>query len=140
MADIVELEINNKSRLVYFTRYRWIAHVGYWTWVLIVGTLLTVKIPITTAILFNHFILDNLLIAVFFYTYCLYLIPYFFKRNKNFKFWSIVLACYLIIPAIDVLYNKNFVHLSTPQTANSGYLISYASNLSNYLLNFITGN
>ncbi|MFP5081641.1 histidine kinase [Pedobacter sp. JCM 36344] len=137
MADIVELEINNKNRLVYFTRYRWIAHVVYWTWVLVAGTLLTVKIPITPAILFNHFILDNLLIAVFFYTYCLYLIPYFFKRNKNFKFWSIVLACYFMIPAIDVMYNKNFVHLSTHQTANSSYMISYASNLGNYLLNFL---
>lgn len=137
MADIVELEINNKNRLVYFKGYRWVAHVGYWIWVLIVGTLLAVKVPLTPAILFNHFILDNLPIAIFFYTYCLYIIPYFFKRNKNLQFWSIVLACYLIIPAIDVYYNKIFVHLSIPHNINHSFLSSYISNLSNYLLNFL---
>lgn len=137
MADIVEIEINDKNRLVYFTRYRWVAHVGYWIWVLVVGTLLAVKVPITPAVLFNHFILDNLLIAVFFYTYCLYFIPYFFKRNKNVAFWSIVLACYLIIPAIDVFYNKTYVHLSTSHDANASFLVSYANNLRNYLLNFL---
>jgi two-component system LytT family sensor kinase len=137
MADIVELEINKKNRLVYFTRYRWIAHVGYWIWVLVVGTILAVKVPITPSVLFNHFILDNLLVAVFFYTYCLYLIPYFFKRNKNVQFWSIVFACYLIIPAIDVLFNRSFVHLSTPHNQQASYLMSYVSNLSNYLLNFL---
>jgi two-component system LytT family sensor kinase len=137
MADIVELEINNKNRWVYFSRYRWVAHIGYWIWVLIVGTLLSVKVPITPSVLFNHFLLDNLLIASFFYTYCLYLIPYFFKRNKNFLFWSIVIVCYLLIPAIDVLFNKNFVHLSTPHNPNSTFLKTYLNNLSNYLLNFL---
>jgi two-component system LytT family sensor kinase len=137
MADIVELEINNKNRLVYFKGYRWVAHVGYWIWVLIVGTLLTVKVPLTPAILFNHFLLDNLPIAIFFYTYCLYIIPYFFKRNKNLQFWSIVIACYLIIPAIDVYYNKIFVHLSIPHSNNSSFAKAYSANLSNYLINFL---
>ena len=138
MTNIVELEINKKNRLVYFTRYRWVAHVAYWIWVLVVGTLMTVKVPITPSVLFNHFILDNLFIAAFFYTYCLYLIPYFFKRNKNVAFWSIVLVCYLVIPAIDVFFNRHFVHLSTPVNhAKSSFLISYVSNLSNYLLNFL---
>ncbi|MEJ7559394.1 MAG: histidine kinase [Pedobacter sp.] len=137
MADIVELEINNKNRLVYFARYRWVAHVGYWIWVLVVGTLLAVKVPITASVLFNHFFLDNLLIAFFFYTYCLYLIPYFFKRNKNVLFWSIVLAAYLIIPAIDVVFNKTFVHLSIRRNTNPSFIASYVLNLSNYLLNFL---
>ena len=137
MANIVELEINNKNRLVYFTRYRWVAHVAYWIWVLVVGTLLNVKVPITPSVLLNHFILDNLLIAIFFYTYCLFLIPYFFKRNKNILFWSIVLASYLIIPAIDVFFNRQFVHLSAGHSHSGSFLAIYGSNLNNYLFNFL---
>ena len=137
MANIVELEINNKNRLVYFTRYRWVAHVAYWIWVLVVGTLLNVKVPITPTVLLNHFILDNLLIAIFFYTYCLFLIPYFFKRNKNILFWSIVLASYLIIPAIDVFFNRQFVHLSAGHSHSGSFLAIYGSNLNNYLFNFL---
>ena len=137
MANIVELEINNKNRLVYFTRYRWVAHVAYWIWVLVVGTLLSVKVPITPTVLLNHFILDNLLIAIFFYTYCLFLIPYFFKRNKNILFWSIVLASYLIIPAIDVFFNRQFVHLSVGHSHSGTFLAIYGSNLNNYLFNFL---
>lgn len=137
MANIVELEINNKNRLVYFTRYRWVAHVAYWIWVLVVGTIMSVRVPITPGVLFNHFILDNLLIALFFYTYCLYLIPYFFKRNKNFMFWSIVLASYFVIPAVDVFFNKQFVHLSAGHEHHGAFLSLYVSNLSNYLLNFM---
>jgi len=137
MADIVELEINKKNRLVYFSRYRWVAHIFYWIWVLLVGTVFAVKVPLTPWVLFNHFFLDNIIIALFFYTYCLYLIPYFFKRNKNFAFWSIVIACYFLFPALDVLYNKVFVRLSEPIPKDASFLGLYTRNLSGYLLNFL---
>jgi two-component system LytT family sensor kinase len=137
MAGIVELEINKKNRLVYFSRYRWLAHIGYWIWVLIVGTLTSVKGPITASVLFNHFLLDNIPIAVFFYTYCLFLIPYFFKRNKNAVFWTIVIACYFIIPALDVFYHRAFVHLSEPHRSSSNFSKAYGANLGGYLLNFL---
>ncbi|MHA4895659.1 histidine kinase [Pedobacter sp. PWIIR3] len=137
MSNIVELEINKKNRWVYFTKYRWVAHVGYWIWVLCVGTLFRLEVKITPSVLFNHFILDNLLIATFFYIYCLYIIPYYFKRNKNLQFWIIVFAAYLFIPAVDVYFNKYFVHLSTNQHANLSFMAAYTSNLANYLLNFM---
>ena len=137
MANIVELEINKKNRLVYFSRYRWLAHVGYWIWVLVVGTLTSVKGPITASVLYNHFLLDNIPIAIFFYSYCLFLIPYFFKRNKNMLFWTIVLACYFIIPALDVFYHNAFVTLSQPQRNRSTFAIAYGGNLGGYLLNFL---
>lgn len=137
MSNIVELEINNKNRWVYFTKYRWVAHVGYWIWVLCVGTLFRLEVEITPSVFFNHFILDNLLIATFFYFYCLYIIPYYFKRNKNLQFWIIVVAAYLLIPAVDVYFNKYFVHLSTSHHPSSNFLTAYFSNLANYLLNFM---
>ncbi|MES2829372.1 MAG: histidine kinase [Bacteroidota bacterium] len=136
-SNIVELEINRKNRLVYFSKYRWVAHIGYWIWVLCVGTLFRPNIEITPSVILNHFVLDNLLIACFFYIYCLYIIPYYFKRNKNLQFWAIVLAAYLLIPALDVYFNKYFVHLSTAGHSRSGFLASYLGNLGNYLLNFM---
>jgi len=38
---------------------------------------------------------------VFFYTYCLYLIPYYFKRNKFRRFWMILLSALAIFPLIE---------------------------------------
>ena len=140
MASIVQIEINNKNRWVYFTKYRWIAHLIYWTWVLIAGTIMSVSVPLTPAVLFHHFILDNLLIAVFYYTYCLYLIPYFFKRNRIALFWILTIASYLLIAALDVPYHHAFVHLSFEDpmiSANAGFFEYYYVNLGNYLLNFV---
>lgn len=137
MANIVDLEINKKNRWVYFTRYRWVAHVIYWLWVLLVGTVYRLNIPITPSVFFNHFILDNLLIAGFFYLYCLYIIPYYFKRNKYLMFWIIVISCYLVIPAINVFYNKYFVHLSDDTQPSPVFATAYVSNLINYLANFM---
>ncbi|WP_316788378.1 histidine kinase [Pedobacter frigoris] len=140
MTDIVQIEINKKNRWVYFTRYRWVAHVIYWLWVLIVGTILAVKEPITPSVILHNFFLDNLLIAVFYYTYCLYLIPYFFKRNKNILFWSLVIFLYLSITAIDVYYHDAFVKDSFKNpflSEHAGFLEKYIANLAGYLLNFV---
>lgn len=140
MADIVQIEINRKNRWVYFSKYRWIAHVIYWTWVLVVGTLMSVQGPITPAVILNHFLLDNLLIAVFYYTYCLYLIPYFFKRNKVALFWMLTVLSYLAIAALDVPYHDYCVKLSAHvpylEPGNT-FLERYFMNLGNYLLNFV---
>ncbi|MEJ2881120.1 histidine kinase [Pedobacter sp. GR22-6] len=140
MSNIVQIEINKKNRWVYFSKYRWVAHVIYWTWVLVAGTLLSVKVPITASVVFNHFILDNLLIALFYYTYCLYLIPYFFKRNRIVLFWILTVLSYLLIAAIDVPYNQYFVKLSYQNPhieASSTFFQRYFVNLGNYLLNFV---
>ncbi len=140
MTDIVQIEINKKNRWVYFSKYRWIAHIIYWTWVLVVGTLMFVKVPLTAPIILHHFILDNLLIAVFYYTYCLYLIPYFFKRNKIVLFWSLTLLAYLGIAALDVPYHDAFVRLSYDSPfagPQATFIQKYYVNLGGYLLNFV---
>ncbi|TDQ11695.1 histidine kinase [Pedobacter metabolipauper] len=138
MANIVELEINNKNRWVYFTKYRWVAHVGYWIWVLLVGTLMVVTVPITPKVILHHFILDNLIIASFFYIYCLFLIPYFFKRNKNATFWLLVVSCILVFCAIDLAFSENFVRMSN-HSFPKGYTLKdkYFDNLYGYVLNFL---
>lgn len=52
-------------------------------------------------------------------------------------FWTIVLACYFIIPALDVFYHNAFVTLSQPQRNRSTFAIAYGGNLGGYLLNFL---
>jgi two-component system LytT family sensor kinase len=139
MSDIVQLEINQKNRWVYFTRYRWVAHVIYWIWVLIVGTIMTVKVPITPSVIFNHFLLENLLIAIFYYTYCLYLIPYYFKRNRNLLFWVLTLGSYLLITALDTWFTPTFVtyYTDSPIYHETSFWARYSYSLGGFLLNFM---
>lgn len=139
MSNIVQLEIHQKNRWIYFTRYRWIAHVIYWGWVFVAGTLMTVKVPLTMAVIFNNFILENLLIALFYYTYCLYLIPYYFKKNKNAQFWILTVCSYLIITALDTWLAPTFVTYYTdhPMLHENGLLARYSYNLGGFLLNFM---
>jgi two-component system LytT family sensor kinase len=141
MSNFVQLEINNKNRWVYITKYRWVAHAIYWLWVLIFGTLLRAEGPITFSLVINHFVLDNLIIACFYYVYCLFLIPYYFKRNKNTLFWLLIVLCYFSFTALDVVYHNVVVDLSFQSAdqpgPNDGFLDHYLKNLTGYLFNFL---
>lgn len=140
MSGIVELEINKKNRWIYFTKYRWVAHVVYWLWVLLIGTLIKPGVPVTASLIFNNFFLNNLLIAIFYYVYCLFLIPYFFKRNKNLLFWTLVILSFLGIAALDVVYHELFVNIDNMYPGlgeNAGFIERYHANLGGYLVNFV---
>jgi two-component system, LytTR family, sensor kinase len=139
MSGLVQIEINKKNRWVYFTRYRWIAHLIYWLWVFVVGTLMTVKVPITPSVIFNHFVLENLLIAIFYYLYCLVLIPYYFKRNRNMLFWILVVGSYLFFTALDIWFTRTFVtfYSENPLNGNLSFWDMYSYSLGGYLLNFM---
>jgi two-component system LytT family sensor kinase len=139
MSGLVQIEINKKNRWVYFTRYRWIAHVIYWLWVFVAGTLMTVKVPITPSVIFNHFVLENLLIAIFYYLYCLILIPYYFKRNRNLLFWMLVVGSYLFFTALDIWFTRRFVtfYSDNPLNGNLSFWDMYSYSLGGYLLNFM---
>lgn len=138
MSSFVQIEINERNRWVYFNNYRWVAHLVYWIWVLIVSTIMPAKGPITPSLVFNHFFLSNLMIATFFYLYCLYFIPYFFKRNKNMQFWILLILCFLAISAIDILFGRAFIHLTDPveKDQNLSFSRIYFMKLISYLLNF----
>jgi len=98
---------------VYFSNYRWLAHVAYWTWVLVFGTFLQLKETITPNVLLNHFVLANLNIFIFYYFYCLFLIPYLFKRNKHVLFWLLLFISFFALTVNDVYFNLRFIHYST---------------------------
>lgn len=139
MSGLVQIEINRKNRWVYFSRYRWMAHIIYWLWVLVAGTLMTVKVPITPSVLFNHFLLENLLIAIFYYIYCLILIPYYFKRNHNLLFWVLVIGSYLLFTALDIWFTGTFVtfYSENPLNSDLSFWDKYSYSLGGYLLNFM---
>lgn len=139
MSNFVQLEIDERNKWVYFNKYRWVAHVIYWIVVLLVGTFMPAKGPVTFSLIFNHFFLANVMIASFFYLYCLVLIPYFFKRNKYLQFWLLVIFGFLIITAVDVFFGRAFVHLKDPVTAEKdpGFFAGYIENLYGFLYNFL---
>ncbi|WP_316748219.1 histidine kinase [Pedobacter gandavensis] len=139
MSSFVQQEINERNRWVYFNKYRWVAHAVYWIWVLVGATIMQAKGPITFSLIYHHFFLTNLMIATFFYLYCLYFIPYFFKRNKNLQFWVLVIVAYLGISAIDVVFGKAVIHLTDPVETDKDLSFShiYSTKLLSYLLNFL---
>lgn len=139
MSNFVELEIDERNKWVYFNKYRWVAHVVYWVFVLMVSTIMPAKGPVTFSLVLNHFFLANLMIACFFYLYCLVLIPYFFKRNKYLQFWLLVISGYLLITAADVFFGRAFVHLKYPVMVEKdhSFLPNYIENLYGFLYNFL---
>jgi two-component system LytT family sensor kinase len=139
MSTFVQREINKRNRWVYFSNYRWLAHVAYWTWVLVAGTLMMVKEPITASVIWNNFILSNINIAIFYYVYCFFLIPYFFKRNKNLQFWILLAICFFGITSFDVYFVQHFVHLSTDSymNPNEGFFYNYSRVILSYTFNFL---
>lgn len=140
MGNFAQIEINDRNKWIYFTKKRWIAHVIYWLIVCFLSIFIRSKTPPTLISVFNDFFLQNLMIACFFYIYCLLLIPYFFKRNKKMLFWILVVASYLGICALDLFFNKNFVKQPSYapynlKTDNIYHL--YLDSLQGYFLNFL---
>lgn len=137
MSTFVKQEINKRNRWVYFTKRRWIAHVVYWVWVLLIGTVFRISEPITVSVIYNQFLLANLFIAAFFYIYCLFLIPYFFKRNKNVQFWLWLTFLLLTMPIPSYLFNHHFVEWTGEHTPDRGPLSNYLDQVYSYLANFM---
>lgn len=137
MNNFVQIEIHHKNRWIYFTKYRWIAHVLFWLWVLL-ENLKNAAASDTFLSTFNNFFIRNFLIAIFFYLYCLFLIPYLFKKNKVLLFWLSLIACLIIFPALNVCYDKLYPERTMPETIkHAGFPAEYLQLFVNYLLNFL---
>lgn len=139
MSTFIQQEINKRTRWVYFSNYRWMAHLAYWTWVLIIGTLMRVTVPITPEVILNHFILANANIFLFYYLYCLFLIPYFFKRNKNLQFWVLLSISFLVLTVSNVYFERHYLHVADypGENMNMGFWESYRNTVSSYVFNFL---
>ena len=137
MNSFVQIEIHNKNRWIYFTKYRWIAHMLFWLWVLL-ENLRNAGASDTFLSTFIEFFIRNLPIAIFFYFYCLFLIPYLFKKNRVRLFWLALLACLVIFPVLNLFYDKLFPEKSMPEVIkNSSFIEGYFQLFVNYVLNFL---
>lgn len=98
----IEKELLHKSLGTYFRRGKWILHVLFVLLFLSVFLLKYTKgikdLQADTVLLALSLALPFL---VFFYIYCLYLIPYCFKRNRYKRFWLLLLALLVLFPFID---------------------------------------
>jgi hypothetical protein len=114
-------------------------HVGYWLFVLIVSTLIPKYDHLSLQVVFEEFILSNIVIAGFFYLHCLYFIPYLFKRNHVKTFWLVLVASMVIIPLVSMVvysYLGNYVPSFKPDPAHS-LGMRYGMELQTYLFNFL---
>lgn len=137
MRDLIQREIDKRTRWVYFSNYRWVAHVLYWAWVLILGTLMGAKEPVTPKFILDHFVLANLNIAIFYYFYCLYLVPYLFKRNKNLLFWLVLLLSFLALTLNNVYFLRHFFPGTDPKAPDPGFWLMYQKIVTGYIFNFL---
>lgn len=139
MSTFIQQEINKRTRWVYFSNYRWVAHLVYWLTVLYIGTFLTAKEPITAAMILNNFFLANINIAIFYYTYCLFLIPYFLKRNKYGLFWGLLVLSFFVLTLASYYFSLHIVHYSKGNGIDRklGFWANYFHVASGYIYNFL---
>ncbi|MFA6059378.1 MAG: histidine kinase [Taibaiella sp.] len=101
--NYIEHQLIRKSLGTYFRRGKWVFHVLFL--LIFMGATIfkfsgskltewTIGQALTSIGLLMPFV-------IFFYIYCLYLIPYCFKRNQFKKFWILLLALLAVFPLID---------------------------------------
>lgn len=114
LQDYVQHRLRVKNRSVYFKKGKWIFHLVCIAliWAVIY---LQMKPSISQAPPRGAAwvaLLGELPFLVFFYYYCLYLIPVCFKQNRYRRFWTILLVLLAIVPwmeaALQVGIFQNF--------------------------------
>lgn len=143
LNNYINHSLDKKNRGIYFKRGKWLLHIISFVAMYIAnlakfgGTIDDLKEGANTTIVFDDKkgassievsstanIVDNntylasfitlLPFIVFFYIYCLYLIPSCFKRDKKRQFWQFVAVSLIVFPLIQVGLHYAFVD-SLPQ-------------------------
>ncbi len=107
LHDYIQHQLLQKNRGVYFKKGKWLIHVfGFF----MLWLLAAFKLKENNE---GAYLTGNMLWAAFwtmlpfmtfFYIYCLYLIPFCFKRNLYARFWTILVVLLLIFPWIGILF------------------------------------
>lgn len=98
----IERELIRKSIGTYFRRGKWVLHLLFLLLFWLIYSLKQAgpaKSWTTEKLLISFSLL--LPFTLFFYTYCLYLVPFCFKQNKFRKFWLLLLLLLLAFPLFD---------------------------------------
>jgi two-component system LytT family sensor kinase len=103
--DYIERELFRKNIGVYFKKGKWVLHVLFF-----VAFLATFNFKLNENVLVVSSgnttlgaLISTLPFLVFFYIYCLYLVPACFKRNKIRKFWLLLSVMLLVFPLLDIM-------------------------------------
>jgi two-component system, LytTR family, sensor kinase len=105
MLDFIQQQLNEKNKNIYFKKGRWILHILYWLYVLWQTQDYLSKPDYSASFFIYNFLFGNVCVAGFYYFYCLYLVPNFFKKNKYLQFWIYFFASMLISTAINFWYS-----------------------------------
>lgn len=141
LSHYIDKQIIDKNRNIYFKHYRWILHV-------LLMLLLTIIGMAESTDDFRNLDIKHMLIAmlplipfyIFFYYYCLYLLPYCFKLQRHKRFWIQLITLILIFPCISFYIQWNikgdFPSLTKDLTKNNisiNLLNAYISFLSSFV-------
>lgn len=113
-SQYIERQLLYKNLGTYFRRGKWFIHV-----LLILFFMFVYVIKYTGRGPDKLFTLERILTSIsltlpfiaFFYTYCIYLIPFCFKRNKYKQFWILLGAALVVFPFIDYLLQRWAMHI-----------------------------
>lgn len=101
--NYIEHQLGRRSLGIYFRKGKWIFHLVFL--LLFIAAYIIKYTPgdenqfMSVRMLWSLSLLVPFI--VFFYFYCLYLIPFCFKRNKFKKFWALLLLVLTTFPLID---------------------------------------
>lgn len=98
----ISLQLLKKNRGTYFRRGKWIFHVLFVLLFFVIAFsdhLGTMSHWTTAGIIASTCV--TLLFFIFFYIYCLYLVPVYFKQNRYRKFWELLILLLAVCPLIS---------------------------------------
>src|SRR5690349_7852029 len=97
--NYIEHQLTRKSLGTYFRKGKWVFHVLFLLLFMLI-TVVDLGGKLRTLTWQKAFVAMSLLLpfVAFFYTYCLYLVPYCFKKNKFKRFWILLLILLAVFP------------------------------------------
>lgn len=107
---IVDYHIQGKLKNFYLRRGRWLLHLAYWLFVYVFRQIKTQQ-PIWSwdGFLWN-FLFYNWIIIIFYYLYCLVLVPAYLKKERYGRFWTGIAAIFIVLPVADMYFQLQFQH------------------------------
>lgn len=121
LEKYIDRKLARKNIGVYFKKGKWVLHVIFLLLMLVINAK---KLQPEGVDMSGRDLLLSLVMllpfVVFFYIYCLYLIPVFFKRNRQKRFWMILLVLMSVFPALEGLLSIFFSRYNVALTASVG--------------------
>jgi len=105
---IVDYHIREKLKHFYLRKGRWLIHLLYWAYVYIIGQVRTEEPVWAWQGFLLNFLFDNWLIIIFYYLYCLVLVPAYLKKERYGRFWMVLAIAFIVLPVADMYFQLHF--------------------------------